>query len=502
MKNNILITLIFLALMTTVFISCQQQKDEIQQKEMTITTSSEEALALFLKGRDFYDMTKKDSAAIYFDKAIALDSNFALAYDYRSFSGTDYLSRKKARKKAYDLIDEVSRGEKYWILNGYFWADNDVENTMKYLDSFLLLYPEDKRGVYFTGAAHHYLANDYEKAIQYYDKALELDKNFILVYLNKKNAQVQLGQLDEAEKTIQQHLQLMPDEATPYFSHGELLTKLGRFDQSIEQHNKALKLDPELKYTNIQLGHNYTLKGEYEKAREFYWKFADPNGLETEKLGPLFWEAVTYLYEDNLDGFLNNYKKYRVIAEKNELWRAYINSYVVQAGIFAWKKNTIEGQKYLNKAYKLLATLPLEDKPKKDISNWIDQYQHFIYVKENRLDKAEPLLKKIEKNLLESDLPNREKRINELLAFYEMEQGNFEKAIGLFSQGNKKDPIVIYFTADCFEKSGDKAKALEYYRKIKNLNEVSWPAGVVWNDVLNKIEVLTAELQAEKVETS
>lgn len=503
MKNNIAITFILLALMFSAFISCQLQKDEVQLKEMTITTSSEEALELFLEGRDLYFMTKNDSAAMLFDKAIELDPNFAMAYDFRAWSGTDNISRKKARKKAFDLIDKVSLGEKYWILFDDAWADNDYDNTIKYLDSFLLLYPEDKHGVYFAGAAHHYLAFDYEKALHYYDKTLELDEKFILAYVDKKNAQINLGQFDKAEKTIQQHIKLLPDEAIPYFSYGQLLTKLGRFDESIEQHNIALEKDPELKYTNYQLGHNYTLKGEYEKAREYYWKFTDQEDPETKKLGPLFFEAVTYLYEDTLGGFLNKFEEYRMIAEKNERWDEFIYSYIHSGTVFNLRHNTVEANKYYDKATDLIEQLPLNEKRHEYFEVFSGKCKYFLLLEEGRLKEAKALSGKIERDIREKKVyPDPEKEINYLHAKYEMAQGNFDEAIGLFSKSYTDRIFPMYNMAKCYEKAGNKEKALEYYLKIKNFNEVTWPAGSVWNKVLNKIEVLETELQGTKIETS
>lgn len=113
MKNKIAVTIISMVLMLSVFTSCQQQQNLPQQKEMTITTSSKKALKFFLKGRKDFDLARNGSAIELFDKAIALDSNFAMAYEYRSWLGTDDLSRKKARKKLMLLSVRYQRASVY-----------------------------------------------------------------------------------------------------------------------------------------------------------------------------------------------------------------------------------------------------------------------------------------------------------------------------------------------------------------------------------------------------
>jgi len=79
-----------------------------QKGEMTITTSSDEALKLFLDGRDKLDNIETAAAAPLFDKAIEKDPNFALAYLYRSQSGGGFKIFRKNLEKAVSLADKVS----------------------------------------------------------------------------------------------------------------------------------------------------------------------------------------------------------------------------------------------------------------------------------------------------------------------------------------------------------------------------------------------------------
>ncbi len=91
-----------------------------QVKEVPITTSSKEALNFFLSGRDKFENIEFAEAYAFFDKAIQLDPNFALAYLYRAQSGSGYNVFRQNLDKAISFIDKVSEGEKLLIL--YFQA--------------------------------------------------------------------------------------------------------------------------------------------------------------------------------------------------------------------------------------------------------------------------------------------------------------------------------------------------------------------------------------------
>lgn len=497
MKNKIGVTFISVVLMLSVFTSCQIQQPQQHLKEMTITTSSKKALKLFLKGRKDFDLARNHSAIEFFDKAIALDSNFAMAYEYRSWLGTDDLSRKNARKKAYALIDKVSEGERLWILFNRAWANNDLEKIIKHLDSFLALYPDDKRGNYYAGVVNSYLIKDQEKALWHYNKALESDKDFLMVYVAKKNVEIKLERFSEAEKSIQNLIRLQPNQAIPYFSYGQLLTKLGRFDESIEQHEIALKKDAEFDQCYCEIGHNYILKGKYQKAREYYWKTVNQKCSERDILTPVFYEAISYLFEGNLDEFTNSYRKFGAIAKKNKLWNNYINAFAEPGIVFTQLNNPVEAKKYFDKAIELIETLPLCEETKKDYSARSDRWRFSLFIAQKDLRKAEEILKKID-----SDLSSEGQYAYDLHANYEMASGNHEEAIELFNKIDNLWPVMMYDLAVCYEKVGDKEKALEYYLKIKNFNEIRWTYAAVWQNILNKVEVLQAEIQGSKNEVS
>ncbi len=67
--------------------------------------------------------------------------------------------------------------------------------------------------------------------------------------------------------------------------------------------------------------------------------------------------------------------------------------------------------------------------------------------------------------------PDEERDLNDVLATLELERGNYDKAIALFSNGDIQSPYNWYYTAVAYEQKGDKANAMKLYGKIVNWNQ-------------------------------
>ena len=245
---------LFLNMTLLLLSSCAEEK--VSPKEIPITTNSDEALELFLKGRDMYDNLKTPQAAELFDKAIALDKDFAMAYLYRANSGGGYKIYRENLSKALDLLDKVTEGEKHLIL--YSNADNSIEQKAK-LDTLLNLYPEDKR-VQDLAGNYYYVLQDYPNALDHYKKSLEIDSNFASSYNSLGYIYMGMDNYADAEKSFKKYIELIPNEANPYDSYAEFLLMQSRFDESIEQYNKAIQTDPEFITALIGIGNNYIFK--------------------------------------------------------------------------------------------------------------------------------------------------------------------------------------------------------------------------------------------------
>ncbi|MCI0563677.1 MAG: tetratricopeptide repeat protein, partial [Nitrososphaera sp.] len=315
-----------------------------QKGEMPISTTSDEARKIFLEGRDRFELTEFATSAQYFERAIAKDPNFALAHIYRFRTGVggakiaqEYLA------KAVGMVDKVSLGEKYLVSYYQALVEGQGPKRKEYLDKLLELFPADKRVQFLAGGYFNNVARDFATALKYYGRVTELDKTYAPVYNNIGYCHLSLGNFKEAEKAFVEQIKLAPKSPNPYDSYAELLMRMGRYDESIEQYKKAYDQDPSFTAALEGVGDDYVLKGEYKAAREYYQKLFDQAPDPGEKFAALDNIASSFVQEGNITEALQTYEKYRALAKEHSRSDEVIASYQNEGFILTETGNPAEG---------------------------------------------------------------------------------------------------------------------------------------------------------------
>jgi DNA-binding winged helix-turn-helix (wHTH) protein/tetratricopeptide (TPR) repeat protein len=166
------------------------------------TTPSLEALKAYSTGRKLIT-SKADAALPFFQRAIALDPNFAMAY---AFIGRIYgdlgeaaLSAENTRK-AYELRDHTSDPEKFWIMAAYdMQVTENLERAEQTCKVWEQTYPRDPMPKSFLAGVIYPIFGRYEEAIDRARKARALDPDFSITYYILAMRYQELGLFDEAE---------------------------------------------------------------------------------------------------------------------------------------------------------------------------------------------------------------------------------------------------------------------------------------------------------------
>ena len=117
-----------------------------------------------------------------------------------------------------------------------------------------------------------YDSKNYERAIEYYDKIIEIDIRNANAWNNKGNALCNLRRYDEAIRCYDKALEIDPEYANAWNNKGVALGNLGRYDEAIRCYDKALEIDPE--YANAWNNKGVALGnlGRYDEAIRCYDK--------------------------------------------------------------------------------------------------------------------------------------------------------------------------------------------------------------------------------------
>jgi len=209
-------------------------------------TENSEAYNLYLQGRYFFNKrTESDikKGIEYFERAIAMDSKFALAYSGLAdcyLTLPDYTVSPP--KNAYD------EGQKAALL-AVELDDGLAEAHTSLGEAF----------------AHHY---EWEKAEAEFKKAISLNPSYSQARLWLGLKVMLQARHDEAIAELKRALDLDPFSLIISRNLGGAYFQARRYDEALEQLKKTLEMDPAFSMTNFVMGLAYSGKGMYREAEQ------------------------------------------------------------------------------------------------------------------------------------------------------------------------------------------------------------------------------------------
>ena len=171
------------------------------------TTPSLEALKAYTLGRKT-GLAKGYTAALpFYERAVELDPNFAIAY--RAMSAA-YISVKEdgrsveTARRAYELREKVSERERFAIEGNYhLFVTGDLGKAAQTYELWRETYPRDYLPYLFLGDISSCVGN-WEKALEQRREALRLEPNSEVNYAVLGSTYASLNRLDEAEAVYKQ----------------------------------------------------------------------------------------------------------------------------------------------------------------------------------------------------------------------------------------------------------------------------------------------------------
>ncbi len=110
----------------------------------------------------------------------------------------------------------------------------------------------------------YYLREDYKKAMEYYNKALEFKEDFPELYCNMALLYRKEGNLDLAEEFYRKAITFSPDDFEAYFNMALVYLEKGDLDKGEEYFKKSLELNPDNPAVYSNLAVIYDKKGNIE----------------------------------------------------------------------------------------------------------------------------------------------------------------------------------------------------------------------------------------------
>jgi tetratricopeptide (TPR) repeat protein/predicted Ser/Thr protein kinase len=184
------------------------------------TTSSLEALKAFSLGDAQMSLAESLAAIPFYQRAIELDPNFAMAYGRLNAAYTNLGEAElseECQKKAFDLRERVSEREELYITARYYRVSGQIEKAIQACELHRHAYPRDPLAP--IGLANSYDAlGQFDKALEYALESVRLDPDRVQGYLLAAIAYAGLNRPGEAKAILNSALQRgVGGYATHYF---------------------------------------------------------------------------------------------------------------------------------------------------------------------------------------------------------------------------------------------------------------------------------------------
>jgi eukaryotic-like serine/threonine-protein kinase len=175
------------------------------------STSSLDALKAFSLGMNVNNSRETSAVVPYYQRAIELDPNFALAHSYLGLIyASDFQEPALAEehfRKAYELRDRASEAERFNITSNYYtFVTGEIEKGIQSSKSWMHLYPRDPTPHLSIGYWSGYLGR-YEDEVKESTEAIRLVPNIGHAYTNLMEGYLALNRIDEAKAVYRQAIE-------------------------------------------------------------------------------------------------------------------------------------------------------------------------------------------------------------------------------------------------------------------------------------------------------
>jgi serine/threonine protein kinase/tetratricopeptide (TPR) repeat protein len=296
-----------------------------------MTTSSMEAYHYFLKGQNAYDKMYDDDARRFMEEAIRIDSTFAMAYLYLAWAHYG-LRNMELRDQCYEKAKMYAyrAGEKdRMYIEAHYAAriEKNPQKRLKILEDMAKMYPKEKRVFYRLGLYYDGL-KQYDKAIDTYNKALQLDPQFgpalnMLAYVYGD-----LSEFDKADEYVKRYAAALPGDANPFDSIGELYIRMGRMDEAMKKYKEALQVKPDWG-SEWRMAYVCALDENYKDALKWIDSFISKSKTPGWKGAGYWWKGIYYYLTVNHKFSIENFEQSKKISMENSIkWGKARNDFI------------------------------------------------------------------------------------------------------------------------------------------------------------------------------
>jgi len=242
---------------------------DVDAKVEEITTSSAEAHRYYNEGMTYHSRGDYTKSIPYMELAVAHDPEFAMAYRAMSvaYQNLGYQNEADRRlERAFELKDHVSERERYYIEADYYRrSEATYDQAIAAYENLLAIYPDDNVGNNNLGVVYNSI-EEYDNALERFEVNVRNRQKSYHSYSNLASIYLLLGRLRKSEGVSRLYLDEISDHPQMRVQLAGVLMRQRKFDEALEQADKALALNPSSQDAIATKGNIYFLQDDKEQA--------------------------------------------------------------------------------------------------------------------------------------------------------------------------------------------------------------------------------------------
>ncbi len=491
-----------LCVVALLFAACGQQEQAATEdasadaamagEKVPVTTSSDEARALYLEGQALFDDLHGVEANEKFAQAVDADPAFSMGYYNLALSSQTTAEFFDAIGKAAENAASASDGEQLIIAALVAGSENDQAAQLAALTDLVAAYPQDERahmqlGIYYFGL------QDYAAAVEHLDHAAAISPEFAGAQNMLGYSHRGLEDFESARAAFARYVELLPDEANPHDSYAELLMETGDYDASIENYRKAIEIDRNFAGSYAGISVNESLKGNADLAQEAADQMLAAARNPGERQTAMFRSVTSHLFAGNIDAAMEvcDTMLLEAGASGNKAAMGVVSEYM--GDIMLSQGEPTPAEEHYNAAldHRLAAGFNEANQAQAERTHMFK-----TAIAAMMADDAEAAATRTAEYSAAAEMNGtafEKLRVHELAGYLAMYNEDLESAAQHYAQANQLNPVLLYWSANTHAELGNTDKAIELATRAANRNTLSGNLPFFHSDAQELLAKLTAE---------
>lgn len=461
------------------------------------TTSSPEALALYMQGWKAWDLGRIIDARAHFIAAGDADPSFAMAHLMAALSEQSTEGFVSKLRTASETAAEASAGEQLMIRSIERAFAGDQVGQIAALEELTALHPDSPRAWSFLGFSQSQV-NNIAASREALSRAIELDPTLVGPHSTLANNYMffEPKDLAKAEKHAMKAVELAPHEPGGYDLLGDVHRSQGNLEAAYDDYTTASKLAPDLGSPLQQRGHVNSFLGNYDEARADYTRSAELEDARGTNAGPVFlvFRAYVDVHAGNPDAAIAELRSIAEAAADSDMEGAAdirVNA-LSSAALIAIHYGDADAA---TAAIEDMAAVMRAQADDVGTEEFRDAQEATIAYNEGllaaRMGDAETAAAKaaaFEGFVASSQNPRKLERMHEILGMSAYYQGDHEGAVEHLSQGDHQGTMYTkYYLALAQESLGNSEEAAKMFSELATWNFNGPGYALIRADVLAKV---------------